>query len=226
MQRQLLPNLSLYVITDRLLMRRCPYLEVVARAIEGGATCIQLREKDLATRELFSLAEQLRKLTREKGVTFIVNDRLDVALAAGADGVHLGQDDLPLSAARRLMPPGMILGASAGSLQEARQAQAMGASYLGVGAVFMTGTKPDAGKPIGLENLAAICRGVNIPVIGIGGINAANAGQVIEAGARGVAVISSVVAADDVAAAAREIAREVAKALGRSGQKGANFFYQ
>jgi len=213
-------DLSLYVITDRLLSRGRSCTEVVEKAIDGGATCIQLREKDLTTREFFSLAEKLREITRKRGTTFIVNDRLDIALSVGADGVHLGQDDLPLSAARRIIPPGMLLGVSARNLREALQAQNLGASYLGVGAVFPTGTKRDAGEPIGLQSLAEICRGVEIPVVGIGGINAANAGQVIRAGAAGVAVISYIVGAPDVAAAAREIAREVEDARLSLRQKG------
>ncbi len=208
-------DLSLYVITDRLLARGRSPLEVADKAIEGGATCIQLREKDasVTTRELFNLAEKLRVLTREKGVALIINDRLDIALSVGADGVHLGQDDLPLGVARRLLLPGMILGASAGDPRQAREAQDLGAAYLGTGAVFGTATKPDAGEPIGPAALAAVCRSVEIPVVGIGGIDATNAREVIAAGAAGVAVISSVVGAADVAAAARRIALEVSSAL-------------
>ncbi len=157
----------------------------------------------------------MREITSKRGKTFIVNDRLDIALSVGADGVHLGQDDLPLSAARRIIPPGMLLGVSARNLREALQAQNFGASYLGVGAVFPTGT-----KPIGLQSLAEICRSVEIPVVGIGGINAANAGQVIRAGAAGVAVISYIVGAPDIAAAAREIVREVEDARLSLKQKG------
>ena len=205
MSKKLELDLRLYVITDRLLSCGRSHREVVACAIAGGATCIQLREKDLSTRELYVIAEDLRRLTREKGVTFIINDRLDVALAVGADGVHLGPDDLPLAAARRLMPPEMILGASAGNLKEALEAQRMGATYLGVGSVFATATKADAGEPIGPEGLSYICHRVSIPVVGIGGINASNARSVMEAGAAGVAVISSVVAASDIASAAKEL---------------------
>ncbi|NLJ56956.1 MAG: thiamine phosphate synthase [Firmicutes bacterium] len=210
-------DLSLYVITDRLLSRGRPPMAVAAKAIAGGATCIQLREKDAAvtSRELFALAEKLRALTREKGVALIINDRLDIALAVGADGVHLGRDDLPLAVARRLLPPGMILGASAGDPRQSRRAQAAGAAYLGTGAVFGTSTKPDAGAAIGLAALNAVCRSVEIPVVGIGGITAANAGRVIAAGAAGAAVISSVVGAADVTAAAREIALQVKTALAR-----------
>jgi thiamine-phosphate pyrophosphorylase len=208
-------DLSLYVITDRLLSRGRTHQEVVEKAIEGGATCIQLREKDasITTRELFTLAEKLRVLTRGKGVALIINDRLDIALSVGADGVHLGQDDLPLGVARRLLPPEMILGASAGDPRQAREAQAQGAAYLGAGAVFGTSTKPDAGEAIGPGVLAAVCRSVEIPVVGIGGIDATNARKVIAAGAAGVAVISSVVGAADIAAAAQKIALEVSSVL-------------
>lgn len=205
--------LRLYVITDRSLSRGRTPLEVAERAIAGGATCIQLRDKEASTRELFAFARELRQLTREKGVAFIVNDRLDIALAVEAEGVHLGEDDLPLAEARRLMPPGMLLGASAGDVRQARLAESLGASYLGVGAVFATSTKADAGEPIGLQALAGICRSVRIPVVGIGGIDAGNARPVIEAGAAGVAVVSAVVAAADITAAASEIDATVKQAL-------------
>lgn len=206
-------DLRLYVITDRRLSRGRSSLEVVERAIQGGATCIQLREKDLSGKELYKLARQLRILTRAKGVTFIVNDRVDVALAASADGVHLGQDDLPAEAARRIMPAGMILGVSVENEEQAVRAYRAGASYLGAGAVFTTSTKADAGEPIGLEVIARICQSTPLPVVGIGGINAANAGRVIEAGAQGVAVVSAVVAAGDIAGAAGELLLRVNEAL-------------
>ncbi len=204
---------SVYVITDSKLSRGRGHLEVVEKALAGGATCIQLREKELSSRELFNLARELLRVTAPKRVPLIVNDRLDVALAAGADGVHLGQDDLPPMAARRIIPPEMILGVSVDNAGQAVEAQRLGASYLGAGAVFGTGTKLDAGEPIGLEALASICRSVNIPVVGIGGIDAQNAGEVIKAGAAGAAVISAVVAAEDIAAAAAELKREVQKEL-------------
>ena len=204
--------LRLYVITDCLLSRGRSHAEVVEKAIDGGAPCIQLREKDASSRELYSHARELRAITREKDAVFIINDRLDIALAVGADGVHLGQDDLPAEAARRIMPSEMILGVSVENPRQAREAQAMGASYLGAGAVFATSTKADAGEPIGLQAFAEICRGVDIPVVGIGGINLQNAGQVIQAGAAGVAVISAIVAADDITLAAGKIARVIVEA--------------
>ena len=207
-----LPNFSLYVISDDNFSRGKDLLEVLSEAIRGGAGCIQLRGKNLSARELYALAVKVRALTANKDITFIINDRLDVALAVQADGVHLGQSDLPAAAARLIMPPGMLLGVTVRNEQQAVKAQADGASYLGAGAVFLTNTKTDTGKPMGLANLAKICRSVRIPVVGIGGINAANAGSVITAGADGVAVISSVISAADVAGAAREIGRAVVAA--------------
>ncbi len=202
-------DLSLYVITDSFLAGGRPLREVVEKAIAGGATCIQLREKGADSRTLFLKAGELRKITRKKGVPLIVNDRLDIALAVGADGVHLGQDDLPPEAACRIMPAGMILGVSVDNPQQACQAENLGATYLGAGAVFATATKPDARQAIGLEILSRICREVKIPVVGIGGINVENAAKVIEAGAAGVAAISSVIAAPDITAAARKILEQV-----------------
>lgn len=208
----MLLNLGLYVIADRLLAGDRPLRKVVELAIDGGATCIQLREKEASSRDFFLKAKELRQVTRERGVPLIVNDRLDIALAVGADGVHLGQDDLPPELARQLMPDGMILGVSVDDLRQARQAEGLGATYLGAGSVFATATKPDARQSIGLDLLFRICREVKIPVVGIGGINAGNAAKVIEAGAAGVAVISSVIAAPDIAAATRELWEEVQKA--------------
>lgn len=207
-----LPNYSVYVITDGRLSRGRGHLQVLSEAIKGGATCIQLREKEFSARELYALAKEIRELTRKNGVAFIINDRLDVALAVKADGVHLGQSDLPAAAARLVMPPGMLLGVTVRNEQQAVQAQSDGASYLGAGAVFGTATKSDTGKPMGLTNLSKICRRVTVPVVGIGGINASNAGSVIGAGADGVAVISSVVSAADIAGAARDVACAVAAA--------------
>lgn len=202
-------DLSVYVITDTRLSRGRTNLEVVKEAMAGGATCIQLREKELSTRDYFHLAEKLRELTLEKGVTFIVNDRLDIALAVGADGVHLGQDDLPPSVARRIMPPEMILGVTARNVHQAIQFQEAGATYLGVGAVYFTGTKSNTGSPIGLQGLAEICGKVKIPVVGIGGINTERAGAVIAAGASGVALVSAVTSATHIAGAVEEIAYAV-----------------
>ncbi len=196
---------TLYVITDAKLSRGRSHLEVIRAAIAGGATVVQYREKEGTTRQLIEEAQALRELTRQMGVLFIVNDRVDIALAVDADGVHVGQDDMPAPIARKLMGPGKIVGVSVDNLEQALQAERDGADYLGAGPIFATPTKPDAAPPIGLDGLAEICRRVSIPVIAIGGINEENAAAVIEAGADGVAVVSAVVAAPDVEAAARRL---------------------
>jgi thiamine-phosphate pyrophosphorylase len=207
-------DLRLYVITDRVLSGRSHEAQAEA-AIAGGATAIQLRDKTAPARVLVEVGERLAALCRARGVVFIVNDRADVAMACGADGVHVGEDDLPVAAARRLLGPGKIVGASAGTVEAARRAEAEGADYLGVGAVFSTGTKADAGDAIGLEALARIVRAVRIPVVGIGGITVENAAAVIRAGAAGVAVVSAVVAQPDIAAAARALRAQVDGARAR-----------
>ncbi len=205
-------NYSLYVITDAKLSRGRSNREVVAAAIRGGATIVQYRAKDVSTRQMIEEALELRDLCHAHGVPLIVNDRVDVALAIDADGAHVGQDDMPAAFARRLLGPGKILGVSAENVAEARAAMAEGANYLGVGAVFPTGSKADAGEPIGLQGLMWVARVSTIPFVGIAGINLANAASVIRAGAAGVAVISAVVSADDVEAAARELKSIVEKA--------------
>ncbi|MDR7483041.1 MAG: thiamine phosphate synthase [Armatimonadota bacterium] len=201
-------DLRLYVITDRVLSGRSHEAQAEA-AIAGGATAIQLRDKAAPARELVEVGRRLGALCRGQGVLFIVNDRADVAVACEADGVHVGEDDLPVPAARRLLGPGRIVGASAGTLEAAVRAEAEGADYLGVGSVFATGTKADAGEAIGVDALARIVRAVRVPVVGIGGITVENAAQVVRAGAAGVAVISAVVAQPDIAAAARALRAQV-----------------
>lgn len=196
---------SVYVITDRRVAGERDLLAVMQAAIEGGATVVQLRDKSATTRELLELGRALQRLTRPAGVPLIINDRVDVALALDADGVHVGDDDMPPELARRLLGPDRLLGVSADSVEAAQRAEQAGADYLGVGDVFGTSTKPDAGAPIGLERLAAIVQAVNIPVVGVGGVTLANAPAVFQAGAAGVAVISAVLGAADPAAAARTL---------------------
>jgi thiamine-phosphate pyrophosphorylase len=196
----------LYVITDERLGRGRSHLRIAEAAILGGADVLQLRDKEASSGRLYRAALELRKITREAKVPFIVNDRLDVALAADADGVHVGQEDLPASVARRILGPGKILGVSAETVEEAIRAEEDGADYLGVGPVFEArGTKADAGEPVGLELVEQIRRRCRLPIVAIGGINAENARKVREAGADAVAVISAIVAADDIAQAARQL---------------------
>jgi thiamine-phosphate pyrophosphorylase len=198
----------LYVIMDPKASRGRSDLQVAEAAIAGGADVLQLRDKETPSGRLYRVALRLRKLTRDAGIPFIVNDRLDIALAADADGVHVGQTDLPASVVRKIMGPARILGVSVDTVEQAILAERDGADYLGVGPVFEArGTKPDAGLPLGVERIARIRRRCGLPIVAIGGINAENARAVREAGADAAAVISSIVAADDIAQAARRLKR-------------------
>jgi thiamine-phosphate pyrophosphorylase len=207
-------DLSLYVVTDRCLSRGLDHQEVARRAVEGGADVVQLRDKNLTAAELYDLATNMRAVVHGAGRLLIINDRLDIALAAGADGVHLGQDDLPVAAARRLAP-GLVIGASVSSVPEAVRAERDGADYVAVSPLFDTRSKDDAGPGRGLDALRSIRRAVTVPVIGIGGIGPAQVAEVIAAGADGIAVISAVVSQDDIASAARELRSLVVRARDR-----------
>jgi len=199
-------RLRLIVVTDADCGGR-DLVDVVRAALRGGAPAIQLRMKDGAARDMVEMAQALLAETRPAGALLFVNDRVDVAVIAGADGAHVGQDDLPVGAARRVSPPGFLLGVSAESVELALQAEAEGADYVGVGPVYATGSKADAGEPIGLGRIAEVAAAVKIPVVGIGGIAVGNARAVVESGAAGVAVISAVMRADDPESATRELLR-------------------
>jgi thiamine-phosphate pyrophosphorylase len=205
---------SVYLITDRRAAGGRSLLDVVRAAIRGGASVVQLREKAATTREMVELGQALHEITRPAGVPLIINDRLDIALTIGAEGVHLGHDDMPVALARRILGQEGIVGASPESLEEGRQMEQAGADYLGVGDVYGTPSKPDAGTPIGIAGLAEVIRAVSIPVVAIGGITPDNARAVIEAGAAGVAVISAVMSAPDPEAEARRL-----QAVVRAGRK-------
>ncbi|MFN2226536.1 MAG: thiamine phosphate synthase [Anaerolineae bacterium] len=200
---------ALTVITDRRTAGSRSILEVVRAAIRGGATVVQLREKEATTRQMIELGRALHEITRAAGVPLIVNDRLDVALAIEAEGLHVGMDDMPVALARRLLGPGRLLGYSPDSVAAARQGEREGADYLGIGDVYGTGSKPDAGEPVGLEGLAAAARAVSIPVVAIGGVTVDNTPAAIRAGAAGVAVISAVMGVSDPGAAARRLRQAV-----------------
>jgi len=197
-----------YVITDAEARGRS-HREIAEAAILGGATAVQLRMKEKPARVIIETARAIAPLCRAAGVTFVLNDRVDVALAAGADGAHVGQEDLPATDARRFLGSGRVLGVSAATEAEAAAAWRSGADYLGVGAVYATGTKADAGPPVGLDRIRAIARAVPLPVIGIGGITVENAAAVLRAGAAGVAVITAVTLADDMVAATRRLREQV-----------------
>ena len=205
-------NASLYLVTDARLSRGRSHREVVSAAIRGGVTVVQYREKNASTRQMVAEALELREVCRAQHVLFIVNDRVDVALAVDADGVHVGQDDLPVALARRWVGPEKLVGASAENVEQALAAIADGADYLGVSPVFATATKSDAGEPMGLGGLGQIVSKSTLPVVGISGINATNAASVIRAGAAGVAVVSAIVSAEDVEHAARELSKIVLEA--------------
>ncbi len=196
-------RLALHVLTDRAWSRGRSTLEVAEAALKGGATVIQLRDKDVSTRMLIEEGLALRELTRTYNALLIVNDRVDVALAVDADGAHVGQDDMPGELARKLLGPDRILGISAGNMDEAMAAVAAGADYLGVGPIYATRGKADAGQPTGTALLTEIARRYTIPLVAIGGITVANTKGIIQAGAAGIAVITAVVNAEDITAAAR-----------------------
>jgi thiamine-phosphate pyrophosphorylase len=202
-------DFSLYVVTGAELSRGRGFVEVTRAAIEGGAGAIQLRAKGVNRREILSVARDLRALTAEHETTFMVNDHLDVAMAAEADGVHLGQEDLPLPEARRICGPDLILGASTHSKEEALRAQEEGANYVNIGPIFPTGTKSDASPALGPRVIAEVKGVLQCPLTCMGGINHDNVAQVVLAGADRVAVVSAVVSAPDVKAAARDLVKRI-----------------
>jgi len=196
---------SLYLVTDRGLSRGRRTLDIVKAAVKGGVTCVQLREKACGTREFIDQALSIKDFLKSRQIPLIINDRLDVAQAVGADGVHLGQSDMPFSMAKKIAREDMVIGISAESLADAVHAEKEGADYIGVSPIYKTPTKTDTAPPLGLSGLSEIRKAVNIPLVGIGGLNAANCGQVIENGADGVAVVSAIVAADDPELSARHL---------------------
>jgi len=200
---------SLYLVTDRNLSRGRSTVEVVTAAIRGGASCVQLREKNCSTREFISEAVALKRVLRENNIPMIINDRVDVALTVGADGIHLGQNDMPLKDARRLVGPSMIIGISAESLEDAVEAEEEGADYIGLSPVFSTATKKDTAKPLGLDGVRSIRKAVKIPLVAIGGIGLDNAVEVIKAGADGLAVVSAIVSASCPETATRMLSQAI-----------------
>ncbi|MCU4925802.1 thiamine phosphate synthase [Halobacteria archaeon AArc-dxtr1] len=200
-----------YLVTQASLSRGRTTPEVVADAIAGGVDAVQLREKDADAAVRYDQGRELRELTAEATVPLLVNDRVDIARAIDADGVHVGQSDLPVPVVRDLLGPDAIVGCSTSTVAEARRAEAAGADYLGVGTIYGTGSKDvDPAKDnVGPGRVAEIADAVSIPIVGIGGITAANAGPVVRAGAAGVAVISEITAAGDPQAATADLADAV-----------------
>lgn len=200
--------LKLYVIPDRRVGAPRSIEEQAGLALDGGATMIQLRDKEMSGRELYETARRVSALCRNRGAVFVVNDRFDIALASGAHGVHLGKEDLPVSVIRKIVPAGFLIGATAHSTEEGRAAEEQGADYVGIGAAFPTGTKTGA-SVIGVEGIRAIREALSLPSVAIGGISEENAAEVLSAGVDGIAVVASVVGRADIAGAARRLAEMV-----------------
>lgn len=195
---------TLYLVTDRQLMSCDSLTEAVEQAILGGCTMIQLREKELSSLEFYNQAVAVKQVTDKYHIPLIINDRIDIAMAVQATGVHIGQHDLPAAAVRKVIGENMLLGVSASSIAEAIQAQQDGADYLGVGAMFPTGTKTDADS-VSMEELQKIRTAVSLPIVVIDGINKGNAGRFKPMGIDGLAVVSAIIAQSDIKAAAAEL---------------------
>jgi thiamine-phosphate pyrophosphorylase len=204
---------GLYLVTDRALCGRRPVEEVVLMALRGGAACIQLREKDFSTRDFVEQAQRIKAMMVPFRAFLIINDRIDVALTVGADGVHIGQSDMSCEIARKLLGPNALIGLSVETWEDVERAEALDVDYLGVSPVFETPTKTDTKGHWGLEGLSRIRAATRRPLVAIGGLNASNAADVIRAGADGVAVVSAICAADDPYQAARELHDIIQSAL-------------
>ena len=198
------PDYSLYLVTDRMLMRTKTLGEAVEQAVIGGCTIVQLREKEILSLDFYVLASEMKKITDRYGIPLIINDRMDIAMAVGAAGIHIGQKDIPADIARKVIGKDMLLGVSAVSAAEAVNAAKAGADYLGVGAMFPTRTKPDAGF-VSMEELGRIRKAVDIPIVVIGGISKENAMLFQPMGIDGLAVVSAVIAQPDIKKSAADL---------------------
>jgi thiamine-phosphate pyrophosphorylase len=204
-------NFCLYLITDRTQTGGRPLATVVRQALEGGVKAVQLREKDLSASELYNLAVEIRQLTRSFGVPLIINDRLDIALAIEADGVHLGINSLPVAAARKVLGEGRIIGYSAHAIDEAIRAEADGADFVTFGPVYHTPSKAAYGEPTGVKKLAEVSSVLKIPVIALGGISHNNVIETMSANNKGIAVISAVLASADPRDSAASLLKKIEK---------------
>ena len=202
----------LHIITDTTVQSRFTHAQLAEMAIEGGADTVQFRQKDGSTRELVESAQAVQTVCAEHSISLIVNDRADIALAVDAAGAHFGQDDLPITVGRRILPPKMIIGASARTEEKILEAISAGADYIGFGPIYQTSSKPDTELPKGLDALRQMCEIAPCPVIAIGGITAATAYEVIRVGAHGIAVISAVCAQAAPVAATQHLFSEIQRA--------------
>lgn len=206
-------HMLLYAVTDRAWVGTKSLYEQVKEALENGVTCVQLREKELNESDFLKEAKQISTLCKEYKVPFIVNDNVNIAIACKADGIHIGQEDMELTNVRKLVGEDMIIGVSAHTVEEAIKAQEGGADYIGIGAVFATSTKTDV-DVLSFETLRSICEAVDIPTVAIGGIKKDNICKLKGSGIDGVAVVSAIFAAKDIATATKELFLEVKKAVG------------
>jgi thiamine-phosphate pyrophosphorylase len=190
-------NLGLYLVTDRSLSNGRPIEWIVEESVKGGVTMVQLREKNCSTTDFIELAIRLKRILEPYKVPLIINDRLDVALASDADGLHIGQSDMSYQAAREILGYQKIIGLSVETVSQAKEANSLDVDYIGISPVFTTGTKADIATPLGLEGVTEIASFSKHPIVGIGGIHAGNAKEVIDAGADGVAVVSAICSATD-----------------------------
>ena len=209
---------GLYLVTDRALCGQRPLEDVVSMALQGGAACIQLRDKEASTRFFVEEAQSVKAIMAPFRASLIINDRVDVALAVGADGVHIGQGDMPYAIARRLMGPRAIIGLSVETWEDVEKAQALDVGYLGISPVFETPTKTDTKGNWGLEGLTRIRAATGLPLVAIGGLNASNAADAIRAGADSIAVVSAICSAHDPFRAALELHKIIQSALEQRGK--------
>lgn len=198
-------NYKLYLVTDRRFLKDKTLKDAVEEAILGGVTLVQIREKYSSTREFFEIAVDVKKVTSYYKIPLIINDRIDIAQAIDADGVHLGQTDMPLLKAREILGKNKIIGISSGSIQEALDAEKGGADYLGIGTVFNTGTKKDTKHPLGIEGLKKIYDSISIPAVAIGGINQRNFNDILSTGVDGISVVSAILNTSDIKTAAENL---------------------
>ncbi|MBD5638228.1 thiamine phosphate synthase [Clostridium botulinum] len=198
-------NYELYLITDRRFLKGRELKKVVEDAILGGVTIVQVREKNVSTREFYNVAKEVKEVTDHYKVPIIINDRLDIAQAIDAHGVHLGQNDMHLNIARRILGKDKIIGISVGNVREALEAENNGADYLGIGTIFPTGSKKDVDAIIGIDGLSKIKNNISIPSVAIGGINKANFKDVLNTGIEGISVISAILDEDDINIAANNL---------------------
>lgn len=204
-------DLSLYLVTDRSLSLNRSLDYIVEEAVKGGVTMVQLREKEASSREFYDLAVNLKKLLQPYKVPLIINDRLDIALACDADGLHIGQNDIPYNIARKLLGRDKIIGLSVENMEDAKEANKLDIDYIGISPVFSTATKTDTALALGIKGVREITRISSHPSVGIGGLNISNASNIIQAGANGVSVVSAIMSAPDPKEAATELKNEIEK---------------